>query len=114
MFDRATGKIDPAVVKYWHDHFDIAAIVARDWARLRPDLDGKIHLTVGTADTFYLDGPAHRLETVLDGLGAHSQFRFVPGKTHFDLMERDGDSQALMKDFAWEMYAVARPGIKRP
>jgi enterochelin esterase-like enzyme len=114
MFDRATGKVDPAVVQYWHDHFDIAAIIARDWARLRHDLDGKIHLTVGTADTFYLDGPAHRLKAVLDGLGAHAQFRFVPGKTHFDLMERGGDEQALMKDFAWEMYAVARPGAKRP
>jgi S-formylglutathione hydrolase FrmB len=114
MFDRATGKVDPAVAAYWREHYDIAYIVARDWARLRPDLDGKIHLTVGTADTFYLDGAAHRLQAVLDGLGAKSLFRFVPGKTHFDLMERGGDRQALMKDFAWEMYAVARPGVKRP
>jgi S-formylglutathione hydrolase FrmB len=114
MFDRATGKIDPAVVTWWRDHYDVAFIVARDWAKLKPDLDGKIHLTVGTADTFYLDGPAHRLKAVLDRLGARSQFRFIPGKSHFDLTERGGDQQALMKDFAWEMYAVARPGSKRP
>src|SRR3546814_17379229 len=36
----------------------IAHIVERDWTRLKPDLDGKIHLIVGTADTFSLDGPA--------------------------------------------------------
>ena len=114
MFDRATGKVDPVVVAYWRDHYDIAFIIERDWARLKPDLDGKIHLTVGTADTFYLDGPAHRLQALLDRLGARSQFRFIPGKTHFDLLERGGDRQALMKDFAWEMYAVARPGSKRP
>ncbi len=114
VFDRATGKVDPAVVAYWRDHYDIAHILARDWKTLKPDLDGKIHLSVGTADTFYLDGPAHRLKAVLDRLGFKSSFRFLPGKTHFDLMERDGDRQALMKDIAWEMYAVARPGSKRP
>jgi len=114
LFDRVTGKVDSVVVAYWRDNYDIAFIVERDWVRLKPDLDGKIHLTVGTADTFYLDGPAHRFQAVLDRLGAKSQFRFVPGKTHFDLLERDGDRQALMKDLAWEMYAIARPGSKRP
>lgn len=114
LFDRTTGKVDPAVVAYWRDHYDIAHIVARDAARLRPDLDGKIHLTVGTADTFYLDGPAHLLQAVLEAQHIRATFRFLPGKTHFDLMERGGDREALMKDFAWEMYAVARPGSKRP
>src|SRR3546814_18826164 len=71
-FDRATGKIHPAVAAYWRDHYDIAHIVERDWARLQPDLDGKIHLIVGDADTFYLDGPAHRLKAVLDRLGRAS------------------------------------------
>lgn len=114
LFDRATGKVDPAVVAYWRDHYDIAHIVARDWTKLKPSLDGKIHLIVGAADTFYLDGSARRLQAVLDKLGARSSFRYLPEKTHFDLMERSGDRSALMKDIAWEMYAVARPGAKRP
>ncbi|TXC74160.1 enterochelin esterase [Sphingorhabdus soli] len=109
IFDRATGAVDPKVAAYWRDHYDIAHIVARDWPTLKPDLDGKIHLIVGSADTFYLDGPAHRLQAVLDGLGAKSSFRYLPGKTHFDLFEQDGDRQALMKTIAGEMYAVARP-----
>ena len=113
--DRATGKIDPAVAAYWRDHYDIAHIVERDWARLQPDLDGKIHLIVGDADTFYLDGPARRLKAVLDGLGAKSSFRFVPGRTHFDLYKEGDDRMALMKTIAKEMYAVARPeGAKAP
>ena len=99
---------------YWREHYDIANILRRDWARLKPDLDGKIHLTVGTADTFYLDGPAHRLEAVMRALGAKTDFRYVPGKTHFDLYERGGDRDALLKDIAWEMYAIARPASKRP
>lgn len=114
MFDRASGDVDPQVIAYWRDQYDIAHILARDWTTLRPDLDGKLHVYVGDADTFYLDGAARRLKAVLDGLGAKSEFRFVPGKTHFDLYVVDGDPLGLMKDIAWQMYAVARPGTQRP
>ncbi|KAB7768795.1 alpha/beta hydrolase [Xanthomonas maliensis] len=109
MFDRDSGKIDPAVMAYWREHYDIAARVAAQWPTLKPDLDGKIHLIVGTADTFYLDGAAHRLQAVLDGLHARSDFRYLEGRTHFDLFAEGEDSNALMKKIAWEMYAVARP-----
>jgi S-formylglutathione hydrolase FrmB len=114
MFDRATGAVDPAVVAYWHDHYDIAARLTADWAALKPDLDGKVHLIVGTADTFYLDGAAHRLEAVMKGLGARTDFRYLPNKTHFDLYNVGDDRMALMRQIAWEMYAVARPGAQPP
>lgn len=114
MFDRATGVVDPEVAAYWRDHYDIAHIVRRDWPRLKPDLDGKIHLIVGTADTFYLDGPAHRFKAVLDGLGAKSDFRFLPDRTHGNLLQIGEDRRGLVKTIAWEMIAVARPGVKRP
>jgi S-formylglutathione hydrolase FrmB len=114
MFDRVTGDVDPSVVAYWRDNYDIAFRVARDWPQLRPDLDGKIHLIVGTADTFYLDGAAHRLKAVLDALGARSDFRFLPDRTHFDLYQVGDDHRGLLKAIAWEMYAVARPGSKPP
>lgn len=114
LFDRATGKIDPAVAAYWRDHFDVAHIVVRDAARLKPDLAGKLHLTVGTADTFYLDGPARRLEAAMRAAGIPAGFTYLPGKTHFDLFARDGDRSALLKDIAWQMYAIARPGAVRP
>ncbi|WP_375397035.1 alpha/beta hydrolase-fold protein [uncultured Sphingomonas sp.] len=114
LFDRATGAIDPAVAAYWRDHYDIAWIIARDAATLKPDLDGKVHLTVGTADTFYLDGPAHLLQAAMAKAGIRADFTYLPGKTHMDLFVRGTDSQALLKDIAWAMYGVARPGAKRP
>ena len=114
LYDHATGAVDPAVAAYWRDHYDIAHLVQTDWPRLKPNLDGRIHLIVGTADTFYLDGAAHRLKAVLDGLGARSDFRFLPDRTHFDLYKSGDDRQALLNDIAWEMYAVARPGSHRP
>jgi hypothetical protein len=109
MFDRDTGEVDPAVVAYWRDHYDIAHRLQQQWPQLEGDLDGKIHLYVGTADTFYLDGAAHRLQAVLDGLHARSEFRFLPNKTHMDLYKRGKDPQALLKEIAWSMYRVARP-----
>jgi S-formylglutathione hydrolase FrmB len=109
MFDRDTGVVDPQVVAYWRDHYDIAYRLQHNWPQLKPDLDGKIHLYVGTADTFYLDGAAHKLQAVLDGLGATSSFHFLPDRTHMDLYVIGKDRQGLLKQIAWEMYAKARP-----
>ena len=112
MFDRDTGDVDPVVVDYWRDHYDIAWRLQHNWTQLKPDLDGKIHLIVGTADTFYLDGAAHKLQAVLDGLHAKSSFTFIPNRTHFDLYEVGKDKVGLLKQISWAMYAVARPDSK--
>lgn len=114
MFDRGTGEVDPAVVAYWREHYDIAERIRRDWPRLKPDLDGKLHVYVGTADTFYLDGGVHKLKETLDAVGARADIRFVPDRTHFDLYVEGDDRRAMLKDIAWQMYAIARPGSKRP
>jgi S-formylglutathione hydrolase FrmB len=109
MFNRDTGDVDPGVVAYWRDHYDIAYRLQQHWPQLKEDLDGKIHIYVGTADTFYLDGAAHKLKAVLDGLGAKSDVRFLPDRTHFDLYKIGQDRQGLLKEISWAMYAVARP-----
>lgn len=109
MFNRATGAVDPAVIAYWRDHYDIAHLIESNWQTLGPDLRGKIHLMVGTDDTFYLDRAAHRLQAVLDRLNAHAQFSFLPGRTHFNIYEQDSDRLALLDQIAAEMYAIARP-----
>jgi S-formylglutathione hydrolase FrmB len=110
MFDRVTGTVNPDVVAYWRDHYDIAHRIATDWKTLKPDLDGKIHIAVGTDDTFYLDGPDHRLKAVLDGLGAKSRIEFLPGRTHFDVYRIGDNPSGRLEQYAWEMYAIARPG----
>ena len=109
LFDRDTGTVDPAVAAYWRDHYDIAHRLQADWPKLKPDLEGKIHVMVGTADTYYLEGAVHRLQAVLDGLHAKTDFRYLPGKTHADLYMQGDDPRALLKQISWEMYAVARP-----
>jgi hypothetical protein len=109
MFNRTTGVVDPQVIAYWREHYDISDDIEKNWPSLAPNLTGKIHLFVGTEDTFYLDGAAHRLDSLLDRLHAQAQFTYLPGKTHFDLYQKGDDRFALMDQIAAEMYAVARP-----
>ena len=111
MFDHQTGAVHPEVVAYWHDHYDLAHIVESHWSRLGPRLKGRIHLFVGTADTFYLDGAAHKFEAVLNRLGADPHFTYIPARTHFDLYMVDKDRMGLFDQIGVEMYAVARPGV---
>ncbi len=73
-------------------------------------LKGRIHLYVGTADTFYLDGAAHKFEARLKALGAEPHFTYIPDRTHFDLYVVDKDHNGLFDEIGTEMYAVARPG----
>jgi hypothetical protein len=116
MFDRETGDVDPGVVAYWHDHYDLAHIAQTIWAQHGPELRGKIHVFVGTADTFYLDGAAHKMDAVLKALDADAHFTYIPDRTHFDLYttykeggDPKGDRLGLFRQIGAEMYAVARP-----
>jgi hypothetical protein len=112
LFNRTTGEIDPAVASYWRDHYDIVHHLKTYWKTVGPDLQGKIHLFVGTDDTFYLDGAAHSLQTTLDQLGGKAQFTFLPGRSHFNVYVDGDDRYALFDRIAAEMYAVARPAPK--
>jgi hypothetical protein len=105
LFDRGTGTIDPEVAEYWEKHYDIANLLRTNWKKIGPLLNGKIHLTVGTADTFHLDAPARLLEQTIKDLGGKASFTYLEGRTHFDLYKG-----GLSERIAREMYAVARPG----
>ena len=110
MFDRKTGDVHPEVVAYWHDHYDLSHIVQSRWPQLGPMLKGRIHLFVGTADTFYLDGAAHKFDAVLQQLDANAHFTYIPDRTHFDLYRVGDDPRGLFDQIGNEMYATARPG----
>jgi len=112
MFDRVTGEVDPAVVAYWHDHYDLAHLVEAKWSNDGPLLKGRIHLIIGTADTFFLDESAHLFEARLQKLGAAPHFTYIPGRTHFDLYRVGEDPSGLFYQIAAEMYGIARPSSK--
>jgi len=65
IFNKQTGDIDPAVAAYWKEHYDLSAILQRDWATLGPKLQGKLHVYVGSADTYFLNNAVYYLEDFL-------------------------------------------------
>ncbi len=68
VFDKATGEIDHKVAAYWREHYDLTHIIQRDWSTLGPDLAGKIHIYVGSADTYYLNDAVYFAQDTLESL----------------------------------------------
>jgi hypothetical protein len=68
LIDKLSGRIDRDVAAYWREHFDLSHIIERDWATLAAKLQGKIHIYVGTADTYYLTDSVYFAEQRLDAL----------------------------------------------
>jgi S-formylglutathione hydrolase FrmB len=102
-FDRETGALNQEVLRAW-TAYDIRALLERRWTELGPRLRGKLHILVGGADTYHLDGPTQRLCAFLRGAGSDATCEVVPGRTHFDLF---GPSptypDGLVQRFAREM-----------
>lgn len=69
IFDKQTGVIDHTTAAYWHDHYDLNAILERDWTTLGPKLQGKLHLYVGSDDTYFLNDAVYSMEDFLKQTG---------------------------------------------
>jgi hypothetical protein len=85
VIDPVTGEIDKKVVAYWHEHYDLTAILKRDWPTLGPKLEGKLHLAVGDGDTYFLNNAVHLLQKELEATrNPHSDatFQYGPGMPH--------------------------------
>jgi hypothetical protein len=65
IWDKLTGKIDHSVAEYWREHYDLGYILKRDWAKLGPKLQGKIHIYVGEADNYFLNDAVYLVEDFL-------------------------------------------------
>jgi hypothetical protein len=89
IFEKSTGAIDHEVAAYWREHYDLRYIMERDWKTLGPKLIGKLHIKVGTRDTYYLDRAVHLLEDFLEstkypGRGPYygGDFDYGPDQPH--------------------------------
>ena len=69
IFDKTTGAIDHRTAAYWHEHYDLNAMLQRDWQTLGPKLQGKLHLYVGSDDTYFLNDAVYLMEDFLKQTG---------------------------------------------
>lgn len=86
LWDRKSGAIDPAVAKAW-EKYDIRLILEQNWKTLGPKLRGKIHVYMGSEDTFYLEGATRLLKESLARLGSDAVVELFPGRHHGNLID---------------------------
>jgi hypothetical protein len=107
LWDRKSGEIDPAVAKDW-EKYDIHLVLERNWDQLGPKLAGKLHVYMGTEDTFYLEGAARLLKKSLAKLKSDAVVELIPKKNHMNLLDR-----ALSDRLQREMAASYRKSFPK-
>ena len=64
LWDPKTGAINARAIEHWKQ-YDLRLILENNWSTLGPKLQGKIHIGVGDADTYFLNNAVHRLDSFL-------------------------------------------------
>ncbi len=84
IFDKETGAIDPKVAAYWREHYDLNAKLQREWATLQPKVEGKLHLYVGSDDTYMLNDAVYLMEDFLKTANppANAEVKYGPRAEH--------------------------------
>jgi hypothetical protein len=116
IFNKRTGVIDHKVAEYFKEHYDLTHIMQRDWTTLGPKLAGKLHVCVGDADSFYLDGAVHLLQDFMESTSEpyyRGTFDFGARKPHCYAGSFDpqvGMHQHYLPEMAKHMEATAPKG----
>lgn len=120
-----TGAIDKKVLEYWHDHYDLAAIMKRDWSTLGPKLEGKLHIAVGDGDTYFLNNAVHLLDKQhQETRNPHSDatFQYGPGMPHcytggpseYTMQQNNADwTERVLPQMVEHMLATAPSGADK-
>ena len=84
LWEPQTGKINIEAVRKSWEQYDLRLVMERQWKTLGPKLYGKIHIWVGDADDYFLDGGVHRLDFFLKVAkpSAAARIEFGPGQRH--------------------------------
>jgi S-formylglutathione hydrolase FrmB len=90
LFNRQTGAIDANVAQYWETHYDLTNILKDRWSTIGPELNGKLHVFVGTQDTFHLEGAVALMRDAVSALGGNAEFQFVADADHWQVFNWHG------------------------
>jgi S-formylglutathione hydrolase FrmB len=84
LWEARSGKISLDAVRSSWEKFDLRRVMESQWPTLGPKLRGKIHLWVGDADDYFLDGGVHHLDEFLKTANppADARIEFGPGERH--------------------------------
>lgn len=103
LFDHRTGVVNEEVAAYWEAHYDIATNIERNYETLAPSLQHKLHIAVGTLDTFHLERGVLRLDARLRQLGMVPDITYFPNASHFSLFS----PKTKFEGFHWAFKGMA-------
>jgi hypothetical protein len=78
LWNRFNGAVNNDVAQAWRK-YDIGHILRSNWKDLGPKLKGKLHVYMGTQDTFYLEGATELLQKDLKAMGSDATVELLPG-----------------------------------
>ena len=83
LWDPKTGRIDRRAAESWK-RYDLRKVLESRWPALGPKLRGKLHISVGEADDYFLNNAVHRLDAFLSRANppAEAEIVYGPGKGH--------------------------------
>ncbi|QUQ63952.1 alpha/beta hydrolase-fold protein [Kutzneria sp. CA-103260] len=102
IWDKRTGAVDHAVAAYWQAHSELSTIVTARWATLGPKIAGRLHVYVGTEDTYFLNNGVQLFEQKTDQLTSPKpdfQFIYGVGQPHGWQPVSDQEIFTTMADF---------------
>jgi len=106
LWNAQTGAIDRRVAEQWKK-YDLRLVMEQNWATLGPKLQGKIHLSVGDADNYYLNNAVHLLDDFLSK--ANPPYK---GSVVYGPQKGHGWSNLDLLSMLKEMDAATRPAAK--
>lgn len=110
-FNKRTGEINSQVAQYWKDNFDLLEYLKRNWATVGPQLVDKLHIYIGTMDTYQLNYAVRELENWMKTTGnPHYEgfFEYGVGEPHcYTGRMTDAERLAEIADFV----AAKRPYV---
>jgi len=88
LWNRKTGEIDLRTAEAWKK-YDIGLTLRDNFAKLAPELAGKLHIVMGDKDTFYLEGATKLVQATLKELGSDADVEIVAGRDHSNILDRE-------------------------
>lgn len=82
LFDRVSGKVNPAVVKSW-EPYDLGLFIQKNGKKLEPRLTGKVHVYAGADDNFFLQNAVRAFGQKAKGTSAIAEL--IPGADHWSI-----------------------------
>ncbi len=102
--DPKTGEVNKKVFEHWKT-YDISFYLRTNWDKLQKDLYGKIRVSAGEQDNFYLNSAVHLLDTEMKKLNTNFVFEYYPGD-HFTVWtpeyRKAGEHFLVTKYLEWQ------------